>query len=104
MSRSLPTVSVIVPTHNRVRLLPLTLQSVLWQQGVQLEVIVVDDASAADVRGTVEALDDPRVRVLRQELPQGVCMARNRGVAEAGGSWVAFVDDDDLWAPDKLAS
>ena len=99
-----PTVTVVVPTHNRVRLLPLTLQSVLWQQGVELEVIVVDDASADDVRSVVEKLDDPRVRVLRQELAQGVCMARNRGVEQAAGSWVAFVDDDDLWAPDKLAS
>jgi glycosyltransferase involved in cell wall biosynthesis len=42
--------------------------------------------------------------VLRQALPHGVCAARNRGVAEAEGSWIAFIDDDDLWAPDKLMS
>jgi glycosyltransferase involved in cell wall biosynthesis len=101
---ALPVVSVIVPTHNRSRLLPLTLQSVLWQQGVELEVLVVDDGSTDDVRGVVDELDDRRFRVLRQEPSQGVCVARNRGVAEASGTWIAFVDDDDLWAPDKLVS
>jgi glycosyltransferase involved in cell wall biosynthesis len=104
MTSSLPAVSVIVPTHDRPRLLPLTLESVLWQQEVELEVIVVDDASTGDVRSAVDRLDDTRVRVLRQEQPHGVCVARNRGVAEAGGNWIAFIDDDDLWAPDKLVS
>jgi glycosyltransferase involved in cell wall biosynthesis len=104
MTPSFPLVSVIVPTHNRVRFLPLTLRSVLWQQEVELEVLVIDDGSTDDVRGAVEQIGEPRVRLLRQELAQGVCVARNRGVAEAGGSWIAFIDDDDLWAPDKLVS
>jgi len=102
MTDHVRTVSVVVPTHNRARLLPLTLFSVLRQQEVDLEVLVVDDGSAEDVRSTVGELKDPRVRVLRQEPPQGVSVARNRGVAAAGGRWVAFVDDDDLWAPNKL--
>ena len=101
MLEPIRTVSVVVPTHNRTRLLPLTLFSVLRQQEVDLEVIVVDDGSTEDLRGAVGELNDPRVRLLRQE-PQGVSVARNRGVAEAGGRWVAFVDDDDLWAPNKL--
>jgi glycosyltransferase involved in cell wall biosynthesis len=98
---SFPRVSVVVPTHNRARLLPLTLRSILWQQGVELEVLVIDDGSTEDLRRVVRELDDPRVRLLRQE-PQGVSVARNRGVAEVTGRWVAFVDDDDLWAPNKL--
>jgi glycosyltransferase involved in cell wall biosynthesis len=76
--------------------------SVLRQEGVDLEVLVVDDGSTEHLRGTVDELNDPRVRLLRHEPPQGVSIARNRGVAEAGGRWVAFVDDDDLWAPHKL--
>jgi glycosyltransferase involved in cell wall biosynthesis len=92
----------VVPTHNRVHLLPLTLHTVLWQQGVELEVLVVDDGSVEDLRRTVRELEDPRVRLLRNSTPQGVSRARNRGVAEAGGRWVAFLDDDDLWAPTKL--
>jgi len=98
----LRTVSVVIPTHNRARLLPLTLFSVLRQQEVDLQVLVVDDGSTEDLRGVVGELNDPRVRLLRHESPQGVSVARNRGVAEAVGRWVAFVDDDDLWAANKL--
>ena len=98
-----PLVSVVVPTHNRSGLLALTLRSVLWQRGVDLEVLVVDDGSTDDTAEVVAALGDPRVRLLRHATPQGVSAARNRGVAAAAGRWLAFCDDDDLWAPDKLA-
>jgi glycosyltransferase involved in cell wall biosynthesis len=97
-----PEVSVVVPTHNRPRLLALTLDSVLWQEGVNVEVVVVDDGSSDDLRPAVEGLADPRVRLIRHERARGVSAARNRGVLEARGAWIAFVDDDDLWAPDKL--
>jgi glycosyltransferase involved in cell wall biosynthesis len=96
-------VSVIVPTRNRSRLLATTLRSVLDQRDVDLEVIVVDEASTDDTPGMLAALGDRRLRVVRHEVPRGVSTARNRGVAEARGEWVAFIDDDDLWAPDKLA-
>jgi glycosyltransferase involved in cell wall biosynthesis len=99
----IPEVTVIVPTHNRPHLLALTLRTILWQQDVDLEVIVVDDGSTDDMAAVVSRFGDPRVRVIRHETPQGVCVARNRGVAEARGAWLAFCDDDDLWAPDKLA-
>jgi glycosyltransferase involved in cell wall biosynthesis len=98
-----PDVSVVVPTHNRSGLLAQTLRSVLWQRGVDLEVLVVDDGSTDDTAAVVAALNDPRVRLLRHGTPRGVSAARNRGVAAAGGRWLAFCDDDDLWAPDKLA-
>ena len=104
MSTATPQVSVIVPTHNRVRMLPLTLRTVLWQHSVDLELLVIDDGSREDVSRVVDRIDDRRIRVLRQEPAQGVSRARNRGVAEARGSWIAFLDDDDLWAPDKLTS
>jgi glycosyltransferase involved in cell wall biosynthesis len=97
-----PEVSVVLPTHNRPRLLALTLYSVLWQRGVDVEVIVVDDGSTEDVGTVVEGLQDARVRLIRHGRPQGVSAARNRGIAEASGSWIAFLDDDDVWAPDKL--
>jgi glycosyltransferase involved in cell wall biosynthesis len=96
-------VSVIVPTHNRSSLLALTLQSVLWQRDVDLEVLVVDDGSTDGTAEVVAGLGDGRVRVLRNDTPQGVAAARNRGMAEAAGAWLGFCDDDDLWAPDKLA-
>lgn len=96
-------VSVVIPTKNRRELLALTLRTVVEQKDVDLEVIVVDDGSegtaAAEV---VTARADPRVRLLRNPTSQGVSGARNRGLSAASGRWVAFCDDDDLWAPDKL--
>jgi GT2 family glycosyltransferase len=96
-------VSVIVPTRNRSALLATTLRSVVRQRDVDLEVIVVDDASTDRTPEVVTALGDARVRMVRCQAPRGVSAARNLGAAEARGEWLGFVDDDDLWAPDKLA-
>jgi glycosyltransferase involved in cell wall biosynthesis len=94
-------VSVIIPTRNRAHLLHRTLESVLKQSTENLEVIVVDDGST-DGSGALAAAMDPRVSVLRNPEPAGVSVARNRGIASASGEWIAFCDDDDLWAPNKL--
>jgi glycosyltransferase involved in cell wall biosynthesis len=96
-------VSVVVPTRNRSGLLAVTLRSVLCQRDVELEVIVVDEASTDHTPDVLAGLGDARVRTVRHETPHGVSAARNRGAAEACGEWVAFTDDDDLWAPEKLA-
>src|SRR6266508_5738391 len=96
-------VTVVIPTHDRCALLALTLRSVLWQRDVELEVVVVDDGSSDDTAAMVAGLGDARVRLVRHPTALGVSAARNRGIAEARGAWVAFLDDDDLWAPDKLA-
>jgi glycosyltransferase involved in cell wall biosynthesis len=102
MPPSTPTVSVVVPTHNRAALLLLTLRSVLRQRDVDLEVVVVDDGSTEPVQHAVDRLGDSRIRVIRHDQPRGVSAARNRGAAAARGRWIAFLDDDDLWSPDKL--
>jgi glycosyltransferase involved in cell wall biosynthesis len=99
----LPDVTAIVPTHDRIDLLGTTLRTILWQRDVSLEVVVVDDGSVQDVGGLLAAVGDPRVRLVRNDVPSGVSGARNRGVSEARTPWLAFCDDDDLWAPDKLA-
>jgi hypothetical protein len=99
-----PSVSVVVPTHNRRDLLRLTLGTVLWQEDVDLEVIVVDDGSTDGTVDEVSSIGDPRVRLHRHERPRGVSESRNAGIAEARGQWLAFLDDDDLWAPRKLRS
>lgn len=101
---SAPQVSVVIPTHDRRALLMLTLQTALWQQDVELEVIVVDDGSTDDTSESVAGIGDRRVRSLRHETPQGVSTARNHGIDAARGAWIAFLDDDDLWAPNKLAA
>jgi glycosyltransferase involved in cell wall biosynthesis len=96
-------VSVVIPTRDRSNLLTMTLSSVLWQRGVDLQVIVIDDGSTDGTASLVEALDDRRVKLLRRDRPGGMGAARNRGIAAATGDWIAFLDDDDLWAPEKLA-
>jgi glycosyltransferase involved in cell wall biosynthesis len=98
-----PEVTVVVPTRNRWRLLSTAaLPAALEQEGVEHEVIVVDEGSSDATAAELARLDEPRLRVIRHERPRGVAQARNAGVAAARGSWVAFLDDDDLWSPRKL--
>jgi len=99
----MPDVSVVIPTHNRRDLLTVTLKSALLQRNVEVEVIVVDDGSSDDTARLISAESDRRVRLVRHASSLGVSAARNRGVAEASAAWIAFLDDDDIWAPGKLA-
>lgn len=96
-------VSVVLPTRDRLPMLQRALASVL-RQDVGLEVLVVDEASSDGTPQWLASLDDPRVRVIRHDQPKGVAAARNAGIQAASGPWLAFLDDDDLWAPDKLAA
>jgi cellulose synthase/poly-beta-1,6-N-acetylglucosamine synthase-like glycosyltransferase len=91
------TFSVIIPTYNRRELLRTTLNSVLSQTDAEPEIIVVDDGSTD---GTVEMLESfaPRVRTLRQKNG-GPGAARNLGLKNCGGEYIAFLDSDDLWFP-----
>ena len=96
-----PDVSVVIPTRDRWRMLQRTLLGPLSQVGARLEVLVVDDGSDDETARGIAALGDSRV----QHVPgrgRGVSDARNIGVERARGKWIAFLDDDDLWAPDKL--
>jgi glycosyltransferase involved in cell wall biosynthesis len=96
--------SVIVPTRNRPATLEQTLRSVLGQRHVDVEVIVVDDGPDPSTADVVHRLADPRVRLVETDGAGNAAVARNVGLRHAHGPWVAFCDDDDLWAPDKLAS
>jgi glycosyltransferase involved in cell wall biosynthesis len=98
-----PEVSVVVPTRNRKDLLLRTLHSVLAQHTVELEVLVIDDGSTDGTERMIRSLRDDRIALIRHEAPRGVARARNAGAGVARGTWIALLDDDDLWAPDKLA-
>ena len=95
-----PMVSIVVPAYNHGQWIAETLTSVLRQTFTDWEAIVVDDGST-DETAQVAAGFAPRIRYLRQEN-QGVSAARNRGLALGSGRYVAFLDDDDVWPPDKL--
>lgn len=95
-------VSVVIPTRDRSRMVVDTVRLVLTQRRVELEVIVVDDGSRDGAAEALGALGDPRVTVLRNAESRGVAHARNRGIERATHPWIAFLDDDDRWSPDKL--
>jgi glycosyltransferase involved in cell wall biosynthesis len=97
-------VTVVIPTRNRSGHLAQTLDAVLGQGDVGLEVVVVDEASTDGTADAVRGRGDDRIRVVRNETPLGASGARNAGLATVDTEWVAFCDDDDLWAPDKLAA
>lgn len=99
---SYPTVSVIIPTHDRAGLLPRALDSVLEQTLPAHEIIVVDDGSEDGTRDLVQTLY-PSVHYLYQEN-RGVSAARNHGITAARGEWIALLDSDDAWLPGKLAA
>lgn len=96
----MPLVSVIVPVHNCVDYLEQALRSVLEQDGLPIEVIVID-SSTKESCGRVSAMADARVRRYSQ-APRGVSAARNLGIQKAQGEYVAFQDADDEWLPGKL--
>lgn len=97
------TVSVVIPTFNRLGWIAEAVRSVLEQTHRGLELVVVDDGSTDDSVRRLEADNvDARARFLYQEN-RGVSAARNRGIAETRGRWIAFLDSDDVWKPEKLA-
>lgn len=96
-----PLVSVVIPAYKVEHFIALTLRSVYKQTVTDLEIIVVNDGSP-DRTGEVLAQEtDPRLRVINQPNG-GECVARNRGMAEARGKYIAFLDSDDAWLPDHL--
>jgi glycosyltransferase involved in cell wall biosynthesis len=99
-----PKVSVIIPTYNRADLLIQTLQSVVSQRYADFETLVVDDGSSDNTADVIAALGDSRIRYVRQAHSGLPAVGRNTGMQLANGEYIAFLDSDDLWLSDKLAS
>lgn len=93
-----PFFSVIIPLYNKGKHVERTIRSVLGQDLCDFEIIVVDDGSTDDGPGTVEAISDPRIKLVRKENG-GVSSARNLGAKIANGQFLAFLDADDVWEP-----
>ncbi len=97
-----PAVSIIIPTYNRGYCIAQCLRSVLAQSFRDYEIIVVDDASGDDTEAQVAAVHDARISFIAHSKNQGGAVARNTGIRRARGEFVAFLDSDDTWLPDKL--
>ena len=98
-----PLVTVVIPTRRRPELVQRALRSVLAQTHTALDVVVVIDGPDPATAEALRNWPDERMRVLQNPAPIGAGAARNRAALEAKGAWIAFLDDDDEWLPDKLA-
>lgn len=97
----MPKVSVVIPAYNAMNYLPETVESVLRQTFTDFEVLIIDDGSSDHIVQWASQIADHRVRLISQEN-QGVSVARNTGITQAQGEYIAFLDADDLWEPTKL--
>jgi len=96
-------VSIIMPSYNTGRFIAKTIESVLAQSYSDWELIIVDDCSKDNTDDVVtQYLVDARIRYIKNETNSGAAVSRNRALREATGKWIAFLDSDDLWHPQKL--
>lgn len=96
-------VSIIMPSYNTASYIAESIQSVLAQSYKDWELIIVDDCSSDNTDGVVKLyLSDERIKYLKNEKNSGAAVSRNKALREAKGKWIAFLDSDDLWKPDKL--
>ena len=102
MTNAAPFFSVVIPLYNRAAIVGETIRSVQSQDWQDYEILIVDDGSQDDPAPIVEAFNDPRLRYIRQDNAGGGA-ARNRGIEEARGRYIAFLDSDDLFLPGKLS-
>ena len=97
-----PLVSVIIPTYNRAEYLKLALKSVLEQTYKNIEVIVADDGSMDNTAEVVADFNDPQIKYFYKKNTGLPAATRNLGLREASGEYIAFLDSDDMWLPEKL--
>jgi glycosyltransferase involved in cell wall biosynthesis len=97
----MPLISVILPVYNGEKTIRSTIESVLPQSFADFELIVINDGSQDKTLEIISAFDDPRIQVFSYPNA-GVSASRNRGIAHAKGEYIALIDADDLWTPDKL--
>lgn len=95
-------VSIIMPNYNGAKYLQETINSVLAQTYTNWELLFVDDCSTDNSLEIVQAFQDERIKILKNEKNSGAAASRNYALREAQGKWIAFLDSDDLWTPNKL--
>lgn len=95
-------VSIIMPSWNTERFIAETIQSVIDQTYTNWELLIVDDCSSDNTDEVVSSFKDERIKYFHNEKNSGAALTRNKAMREAKGEWIAFLDSDDLWLPEKL--
>ena len=100
--KAYPEVSIIIPVYNRSHTIARAIDSVLSQTYQNYEVLLVDDGSKDDSRKVILSYSDPRIKLFEHVENRGAAAARNTGIRQAQGKYIAFLDSDDEWLPAKL--
>lgn len=95
-------VSVIMPSYNTAEYITESIQSVINQTYTNWELIIVDDCSTDNTEEIVSQICDERIRYIKNDINSGAAVSRNKALREAKGQWIAFLDSDDIWMPEKL--
>jgi len=95
-------VSIIMPSFNTGKFIKETIESVICQTYENWELIIVDDCSTDDTDSVVSSFSDDRIKFFKNEKNSGAAVSRNFAIRKASGRWIAFLDSDDVWLPNKL--
>ena len=95
-------ISIIMPSYNTGKYIEETINSVINQSYKNWELIIVDDCSTDDTNDIIKKFNDNRIRHFKNKKNSGAALSRNKALREARGKWIAFLDSDDLWLPEKL--
>jgi len=102
MSLHVPLVTIVIPTYNRLAFVQQAIASVVAQTYSHWELIIVDDGSSDETANALKSMNDNRIRLLEMNHSGNIAFLRNKGVRAGSGEWLAFLDSDDLWIPQKL--
>ena len=95
-------ISIIIPTYNKAKMLEITLQSILVPSLLDVEIIIIDDASSDDTANTIKLINNEKIKYYTNTHNIGTVQSRIKGLKKASGNYVVFFDDDDVWFPSKL--
>ncbi len=95
-------ISIIMPSYNTAKYISDSIKSIQAQTYENWELIIVDDCSTDDSVAVIKSFNEPRIRLLQNEKNSGAALSRNCALREAKGKWIAFLDSDDVWVPEKL--
>lgn len=102
VANNTPSISIIMPAYNSRSTIGESIQSVVNQTFSDWELLIIDDCSPESMKDIAESFHDERIRYIRLLKNSGVAAARNTGIVQAKGRYIAFLDSDDLWLPEKL--